>query len=211
MELYYSPLACSMATRIALYELDAPARFVEVDPKTKRLPDGSDYRALHPLGLVPLLRTDEGELLTENAAILQHVADHVGGGRLAPADGRGRTHLHQWLCFIGTELHKPLFTPLLDPSAPEAVKAYALEKAGSRIALLDRHLSDRQFLLDDFSVADAYLFTVLHWTVATPVDLSGFPGVRSYLGRVRERPSVARALQEETARYLATHPRPKAS
>lgn len=211
MELFFAPLACSMATRISLDEGGVAATFVEVDPVTGRtLADGGDYRAVNPLGLVPALRTDEGAVLTENAAILQYVADRVGGGALAPRDALGRARLQQWLCFIGTELHKALFAPLLDPKAPDGAKAYALEKGASRLAVLDAHLAGREFLLDGFTVADAYLATVLNWTVATPVDLARYPHVAAYLARMRSRPSVARALaielplyQEELARHRA--------
>lgn len=112
MDLYFSPLACSMATRVALYEAGAEANYLEVDPPTKTvLSDGSDFRAINPIGLVPTLRTDEGVVLTENAAILQYVADRFPQSDLGAAQGIDRTRLHQWLCFIGTELHKGLFLP----------------------------------------------------------------------------------------------------
>jgi glutathione S-transferase len=211
MQLYFSPLACSMATRIAVYEAGGQIGFVEVDPKTKRtLGDDQDFRQIHPLGLVPVIRTDRGELLTENAAVLQYVARQFPDAEIAPAPGDGIEHarLQQWLCFIGTELHKALFAPLLDPKAPEVVKAYVLDKGTSRLEFLSNHLANREYLLDRFSVADAYLFTVLHWTVAVRLDLKAWPVLAAYFGRLRERPSVARALQEERQLYgaeLARH------
>ena len=128
MDLYFSPMACSLATRIALYEAGAEANFLEVDPKTKTvLRDGSDFRAVNPLGLVPTLRTDDGEVLTENAAILQYVADRFPDANLGTPPGMHRSRLHQWLCFIGTELHKGLFIPILDKTAPEDMKAHVLK------------------------------------------------------------------------------------
>ena len=87
MELYFSPLACSLATRIALYEANADAQFIQVDTKSKRLRDGSDFYPINPLGQVPVLRTDEGWLLKENTAILPYVADAFPAARLAPATG----------------------------------------------------------------------------------------------------------------------------
>ena len=75
MELDDAPLACSLATRIALYEAGAPAAFIEVDMWTKLVADGSDFRAINAMGQVPVLCTDDGELLTENPAVLQYVAD----------------------------------------------------------------------------------------------------------------------------------------
>ncbi|QSQ27568.1 glutathione S-transferase family protein [Pyxidicoccus parkwayensis] len=211
MQLYFSPLACSLATRISLYDAGAEAAYIEVDPKTKLTSDGKNFRDIHPLGLVPTLRTDDGDVLTENAAILQHVAEVLPQANLAPTDSRGRTRLQQWLCFIGTELHKALFVPLLDAKAPEAAKAYALEKAASRLGYLEKHLTGREFLLDRFSVADAYLFTVLNWSVVTPVDLKPWPAISAYVARLRERPSVARAFAEEAKLYAAEQKRHKAS
>ncbi|NTX64205.1 glutathione S-transferase N-terminal domain-containing protein [Myxococcus sp. CA051A] len=201
MQLYFSPLACSLATRIALYETGAKATFVEVDPKTKRTQDGQDYREINPLGFVPTIRTDDGDILSENAAILQHVAERWPEARLAPTERKERERLQQWLCFIGTELHKAVFTPLLDPAAPEGAKAYALGKATSRLDLLEKHLSGREFLLQEFSVADAYLFAVLGWCVATPVDLKKWPALVSYVSSLRERPSIAQAFREERTLY----------
>jgi glutathione S-transferase len=204
MDLYFSPLACSMATRIALYESGDVANFVEVDPKTKRLGDGSDYRAIYALGLVPALRTDDGQLLTENAAILQYVADRRPQSGLAPTDPTERTRLHQWLCFIGTELHKALFVPLLDKKLPAEMKAYVLDKNLSRLTYLDKYLTGREFLLDHFTIADAYLATILNWTQVIPaIEMSQYPALVAYLGRLRQRASVARALGEEALLWKA--------
>jgi glutathione S-transferase len=203
MKLYFSPLACSLATRIALYEANADVELIEVDPKTKRTSDGRDYREVHSLGLVPALELEDGTLLTENGAILQYVAERHPEAELAPRDQMGPARLRQWLSFIGTELHKALYVPLLDPNAPDGAKAYALSKAESRLAWVDRHLEGREHLLGRFSVADAYLFTVLNWSTVTPVDLAPWPAIRAFAARMLERPSVARAFAEERTLYAA--------
>jgi glutathione S-transferase len=200
MELFFAPMACSIATRIALREAGAEATFTEVDPFTKKTSDGRDYLAIHPLGLVPALRTDEGELLTENAVVLAYVADRVGS--LAPSDAKGRWRMNQWLSFVSTELHTRLFSWMFDPQAPDAVKAYAADKGKSRLDHLERHLDGRDFVLDEFSVVDAYLTTVLNWAQATPVDLSAWPAVRAYLERMQQRPSVAESVALEFPLYL---------
>jgi glutathione S-transferase len=213
MDLYFSPLACSMATRIALYEAGQQANYLEVDPKTKRVQnDGSDFFAVNPLGLVPTLRTDDGVVLTENAAILQYVAERFPDSGIGAKPGMDRSRLQQWLCFVGTELHKGLFVTLLSRTAPAEAKAYALEKGLSRLDYLDRYLDGREFLLDHFSVADAYLVTVINWTMATPpIDLAKWPNVKAYYERTRARPSIAKALGEEFALYKAELARHKAA
>jgi glutathione S-transferase len=213
MDLYFSPLACSMATRIALYEAGAKANFLEVDPKTKEVRnDGSDFTKVNPLGLVPTLRTDDGLVLTENAAILQYVADHFPQAGISTGPGMERSRLHQWLCFIGTELHKGLFVPVLDKKAPPEAKAYVLGKNLSRLDYLENYLKGREYLLDHFSVADAYLVTVINWTMATPpIDLAKWPVVKAYYERLRARPSIARAIAEEFELYKAELARHKAA
>ena len=205
MDLYFSPLACSMATRIALYEAAAAVNYLEVDPRTKVVQnDGSDFRQVNPLGLVPTLRTDDGQVLTENAAILQYVADRFPEARISTGPGFERSLLHQWLCFIGTELHKGLFSTMLDRKAPAEVKAYILGKSLPRLDYLDNHLKGREFLLDHFTVADAYLVTAINWSLATPqIELTKWPAVKAYYERLRARASVARAIAEELELYKA--------
>ncbi|HEY3254242.1 MAG TPA: glutathione binding-like protein [Polyangiaceae bacterium] len=201
MKLYFSPLACSLATRIALYEAGAQASFVQVDGRTKLTRDGRDFRTVTRLGLVPTLETDAGDVLSENAAVLQYVARSYPAARLAPEDALGTSRLQQWLCFIGTELHKTVYVPLLDPNAHEEVKAYALRKVDLRFDWLQQQLEGRKFLLDAFSIADAYLFAVLNWSTVVPVQLERWPAVRAYHQGLRERPSVARAFAEELELY----------
>ncbi|MFN3521488.1 MAG: glutathione binding-like protein [Phenylobacterium sp.] len=205
MDLYYSPLACSLASRITVYEADAADRVSlhRVDTRAKRTADGADYLAINPKGQVPALRTDDGEVLTENAAILPYLADQFPGAGLAPASGLERYRLSQWLSFIGSELHKTVFTPLLSPTADEGAKAFARAAAPARLAYLDAHLTGREHLLDRFSVADAYLAAVLNWARFTAVDLGPYPAVAAYVDRLHKRPAVARAMQEEMGLFQA--------
>jgi glutathione S-transferase len=201
VNLYFAPLACSLATRISLYEAGADAEYTRVDTRAKRTADGSDFYEINPMGQVPVLRTDDGLLLTENSAVLQYVAGRFPDAQLAAAAGPDRSRLQQWLSFIGTELHKAVFVPLLDPNAPDPVKAYARDKAALRLGIVQRHLEARELLLDRFTVADAYLVTVLNWTGPTQVDLAEWPAVRDYHQRMLSRPSVSKAVAEEFAMY----------
>jgi glutathione S-transferase len=214
LDLYFSPMACPLASRIALYEAQAnDVRFIEVDPTTKRTLDGTntDYRTIYPLGLVPLLRLEDGQLLSENAAVLQYIANRYPQAQLAPADVAGRARLQQWLGFISTELHKGFFSPLFDQKAPTGTREYILKKFEPRLRYLNGYLTGREYLLDRFSVADAYLYTVLNWAVPTRVDLADWPAIKSYHESLQSRPSIAKAFLEEMTLYKAELARHKAA
>jgi glutathione S-transferase len=211
MELYFAPLTCSLATRIALYEAGAPARYTQADTHTKKLLDGSDFFAINPMGQVPALRLDDGTILTENTAILQYVAEQFPQTGLAPANGRERSRLQQWLGFIGTELHKAIFIPLLDDKASAEVKAYARDKIPLRLGILQTHLRGREDVLETFSIADAYLTTILNWANVSKVDLQQWPEVHAYHQRMLQRPSIARAAGEEFALYKEEQARRKSA
>ena len=209
MNLHFAPMACSLATRIALYEAGAPARFTLVDLKSKTLADGSSFLDLAPLGQVPALLIDDGTVITENTAVLQYVADRFPESKLAPPSGLQRARLQQWLGFIGTELHKGIFIPLLDLQASDEVKRWGREKLASRFAILQAHLEQQELLLDDFSVADAYLFTILNWTRVTGIDLKRWPAIAAYHERLAQRPAFRKATGEEWALYQAEQERNK--
>lgn len=212
MDLYFSPLACSLATRITFYEANADANFIQVNTKKKRVADGTDFYPVSPLGQVPVLRTDEGWLLTENTAILPYVADQFPHARLMPPAGTaGRAKVQQWLGFISTELHKAVFVPLLDPGASEDVLNYTRKRVPLRLAVLDAHFAANAFLVERFTVADAYLATVLNWAQYSGVSLAAWPSVDAYYRRIAQRPAVAKALAEEMALYLEEQAREKAA
>ncbi|KQY85683.1 glutathione S-transferase family protein [Pelomonas sp. Root1444] len=200
MELYFSPMACSLASRVALYEAGAEARFTPVD-KAKRTGDGGDYWQINPMGQVPALRTPEGWLLTENAAVLQYLAEAHPAAGLLPTTADGRARVRQWLGFIGTELHKAVFVPLLDPKAGAEVKAYAMDKAALRLSVLEAHLRAHEHLEGGYGIADIYLAVVLNWAPYAGVDLAPWPAVKAFHRRINQREAVARATREEFALY----------
>ena len=203
MNLYFAPMACSLASRITAYEADADIEFTQVDTRRKKVSDGSDFFAVNPMGQVPALRLDDGSILTENTAVLPYLADRLPESGLMPASGDERARAQQWLGFITTELHKSLFVPLLDRQSPEAMKDYVRSKADLRLGLLQKHLDGREFVLDRFTVVDAYLTTVLNWAPYAGVDLAAWPAVQAYYQRMVKRPAVARAVGEEFALYKA--------
>lgn len=211
MKLYFAPLACSLAVRIALYESGVDAEYIHVDTKAKRTEDGTDFRTIHPVGMVPVLEIENGKTLTEVAAILQYVCEVYPQANLAPTDVLGRARLQQWLSYIGMELQKAVYTPVLDPQASAATKEYALSKAPARLAWAAMGLVGQEYLLGRYTVADAFLFSILNWSSACPVDLKPWPIFHTFMKRMLARPHVRRAFDEELALYQATHPQPAAA
>lgn len=201
MQLYFSPLACSLASRIAFYEANAKVEFTQVDNRAKIVEDGSDFLKVNPMGQVPVLQVSSGIFLTENTAILQFIAEQFPEARLAPTEPLQLAVLRQWLGFIGTELHKAIFIPLLDPESAPDVKAYSQEKVALRFKVLENHLHYNEFVLDGFSIADAYLTTVLNWASYVGIDLTRWPAVQTYHTKMKQRPSIARAIKEEWELY----------
>lgn len=198
MKLYYSPGACSLAPHIALKEAGLAFEAIPAPTKTHKLPDGTDYYTINPLGYVPMLELDDGTRLREVPVLLQYIADQVPTRNLAPAPGTmARYRLQEWLNFTGTEMHKG-FSPLFNAAMPEEGKTMARDRLSKRLQWLDGELAGKQFLMGDhFTVADAYLFVVTNWAKPTHVDLSGFAHVLAWRERVAARAGVQEAVQSE--------------
>ena len=196
MKLYHTPGACSLAPHILLEESGLDFDTVMVDLRAKKLADGGDYLAINPKGSVPALDVGDGEILTENAIILQYIADRSGRDDLLPREGLARYRVLEWLGYISTELHKG-FGPLWNPSTPDEVKASTRELLGKKFDYVQGRLTGDYLTGDRFTPADAYLFTVLRWTDVHGIDLSRWPGLVAYRRRVGERAAAARALEAE--------------
>jgi glutathione S-transferase len=198
LKLFYKAGACSLASHIALQESGLPFEIEAVDLKTKITASGADFTKINAKGYVPALLLDNGELLTEGPAIMQYVADQVPAKHLAPlADAMARYRLQGWLTFIGTELHKN-FAPFFNPAASSDWKAAAMASLQRRLPYVAQHLDDKQFLLgDEFSIGDAYLFTVLGWAKHIDLDLGKWPALVAYQARVGAREGVQNALKAE--------------
>lgn len=198
MKLYYSTGACSLSPHIVLHEAGLPFEAVLASTKTHKLPDGTDYYSINPLGYVPLLELDDGTRLSEGPAIVQYIADQVPEKNLAPANGTlPRYQMQSWLNFISTELHKG-FSPLFNPATPADFKPAVIERLKSRMAWVDQQLDGRAYLMGaQFSVADAYLFTVTGWAPMVKVDISDLPNIAAFRQRMSARPGVQAALKAE--------------
>jgi len=198
VKLYYGPGTCALSPHIVLSELGLAHDLVKVSTKTRKMEDGGDYLQVNPKGYVPTLELDDGQRLTEGPAIVQYLADRVPSAKLAPANGTmERYRLQEWLNFITSEIHKQ-FSPMFNPATSEEVKEGQRTKLAGRFDWLSRQLEGRQYLMgDQFTVADAYLFTVLRWSPFTGIDLGKWPVLAQYVARVGARPKVQAAMKAE--------------
>jgi glutathione S-transferase len=197
MKLYYAPGACSLAPHIALVEAGLPFELVRVDLRTHRTEDGRDFNRINPKGYVPALELDDGTRLTEAAAVLQYIADRVPSKIAPPFDSFEHYRLIEWLNFIATELHKG-FGPLWNPNVSEEQRLAVTQRLSMRFNYVAEALEREPYLLGNrFSIADAYLFTILSWHTILKVDLSRWPVLLRYLERVGARAAVKQAMAEE--------------
>ena len=198
MKLYYKPGACSLSPHIVLNEGEFNYESEKVDFATGKTESGADYKTINPNGYVPALQLDTGEILTEGPAIVQYLADQVPAKRLAPAAGTmARYRLIAWLNFIATELHKTIGVSF-NKQTPQAWIDLVKTRLPQRFDYVSSQLDGKTWLMgDDFSVADAYLFTVLNWCKQVEIDLAPWPIITAYLARVMARPTVVAALKQE--------------
>jgi glutathione S-transferase len=198
MKLYYSPGACSQAAHIVLHETGFSHDSVRVDLDAKKNEDGSDYWRINPKGAVPALELENGEVLTENAVILQYLGDRSGSSEMLPPLGDFRRYrVLEWLNFVATELHKG-FGPLWNPAAASEWKQATRDLLAKKFDYVERQLGDGSFLTGNrFTIADAYLFVMLGWTGMNDIDLSRWPGLTEFYERAAQRPSVRQVLEFE--------------
>ena len=198
LKLYYVPGACSLCPHIILHEAGVSFTIEKVNPKDKQTETGQDYNAINPKGYVPALVMNNGQLLTEVAVVAQYIADLVPEKKLAPLAGTiERYRLMEWLNFISTEIHKG-FSPLFNPKLSEEAKAATKERLSGRIYFAAKALEGKNYLMGKtFTVADAYLFTVLRWSHHVGLDLAPWPALKDYMERISARPAVKAAMKEE--------------
>ena len=198
MKLYFAPGVCSLSPHIVLKESGLPFEAIKTDIRAKTTEGGGDYKKTNPLGYVPALGLDDGTILTEGPAIVQYIADKAPDKKLAPANGTlDRYKLQSWLNFVSSEMHKG-FSPLFNPAMPEEAKQIARDRLATRFAHIDAHFAKHNYLMgNDFSVVDAYCFTVLRWTVPTKNDLAPYPNVQAFMKRMEARPAVQAAMKAE--------------
>lgn len=198
MKLYYSPGACSLSPHIVLLEASLPFTLEKADLKTKKTAGGADFFSINSKGTVPALQLEDGRVLTEGPAVVQYIADRAPDSGLAPRWGTfERYQLMEMLNYITSELHKG-FAPLFAPGSSAETKATAVENLGKKFDWLSKHMTNGKYVMGDaFTVADAYLFTVLRWAGIVKIDLGKWPALAAYLDLVGRRPKVHEALKAE--------------
>ena len=198
MKLYYSPGACSLSPHIVVSETGINVELEKVNLAEHKTASGQDYMTINPKGYVPALGLDDGSVLTEGPAIVQYLADQKpGSGLIPPAGSIDRYRVQEWLNFIGTELHKN-FGALFNKATPDATKETAKANITRRLAYLNDRLAGKQYLMGaNFTVADAYAFTIVNWTNFVGIDLKPYPNLAGYMARVAARPKVLETLKSE--------------
>jgi glutathione S-transferase len=198
MKLYFSPGACSLSPHIVLREAGLDFSAERVDLGKKLTASGVDFRTINPKGYVPALQLDDGSVLTEGAVIVQYLADRAPASQLAPAVGtQERYQLMEWLNYIASEVHKS-FSPLFNPATSDDGKAAARAAILHRLKFVEQSLQGRDYLMGaQFTVADAYLFTVLGWAGHVQLSLAELPAIQAYIARVAARPAVQQAMRDE--------------
>ena len=198
MKLYYDVSACSLSPHIVLREAGLEFELEWVDLKSLTTASGADFSRINPKGYVPVLELDNGEILTEGAPMVQYIADLAPATKLIPPVGSiERYRVAEWLTFTSAELHRG-FTPLFSSDLPAELRATTLKKLAGRFDFLAEHLAEQQYLIgENFTVADAYCFTILNWSQFVEIDMSPWPVLESYIKRVKARPKVQEAMLAE--------------
>jgi glutathione S-transferase len=198
MKLYYSPGACALASQIVLREVGAKFDLIKTDLKAKRTADGRDFKEINPKGYVPALQTDDGEVYTEGAVILQRIADQYPDKKLLPKLGtKERYHAMEWLNFVSTELHKG-FGAFFNSALNDEAKKSMTDKLQLRLEFLNTHLKTHPYVLgNEFSAVDAYVFNIIRWAGATKIDVSKHTAILGLMEKVGTRPAVRAAIEGE--------------
>lgn len=198
MKLYFAKGACSLAVRIIINEIGLACRYERVDLQSKKTENGEDFLKINVKGAVPVIRLDNGEVLTENSVILQYLADaNNATGLLPKTDDFKRYRILEMLNYVATELHKTigaLFNPHLLNEAKDIYKTLIKNKC----SFIDNHLSKQHYLSGDtFTLPDAYFFVMITWLLYFKFDLNEWKNIKRYYEELKERRSIVQSLSDE--------------
>ncbi|MCJ8520340.1 glutathione S-transferase [Pseudorhizobium tarimense] len=191
MKLYLTPGACSLADHIALTEAGIDVETIKVDLQTRRTEHGDDFVAINPKGYVPALVFDDGEMLTENVAIMDWIAGETP--HLAPKGRLGRSRNIEMLAFLATEIHRPFMRLMFSPAKAE--QQAARQAIIERLALIAEGLDGIYLFGDAFTTADALCYVMVRWARDSGFELPD--RLTAYAERIEARPAVQKTLRTE--------------
>lgn len=199
MKLYYSKGACSLVVRIIINELNLDAEFEAVDLHTKTTASGADFLSINPKGAVPVLAINSKEILSENAVILQYLADSTMAHKLLPPLGDfSRYQVLEWLNFMATDMHKGvglLFNPKITPELRDTIFIPIIQ---TKLNFLNTHLQTHTYLAGEhFTLPDAYLFVMLRWAAYFKISFNEHTHLLRYFKDIAQRASVQKSLKQE--------------
>lgn len=202
MKLYYTRGACSLTVRIIINELGLKCNFDKVDLKNKKTESGEDFLKINIKGAVPTLVLDNGEVLTENAVILQYLANSNNAtNHLPKVNDFKRYHTLEWLNYVATELHKTI-SALYNPKLTEDIKNAYQSQIKNKFNYINNHLSEHNYLLgESFTLPDAYLFVMITWLIYFKFNLAEWPHVKQYFDKLKNRESIKKSLIDENLQY----------
>ena len=202
MKLYYDLSACSLSPHIVLREAGLKFDLEWVDLKNLKTASGNDFNHISPKGYVPVLELDDGQFLTEGAPLVQYIADLAPEKKLIPPIGSiERYRVAEWLSFTSAELHRG-FTPLFNKDLPSELLNAARKKLFGQFDYLEAYLKGRKYLMgDNFTVADAYCFTILNWDQFVDLRLDRWPALKTYVARIKARSKAQEAMQAEEKNF----------
>lgn len=202
MRLYYTRGACSLTVRIIINELGLKCNFDKVDLKNKKTESGEDFLKINIKGAVPTLVLDNGEVLTENAVILQYLADSNNAtDHLPKVNDIKRYHILEWLNYVATELHKTI-SALYNPKLTEDMKNAYQSLIKNKFNFINNHLSEHNYLLgESFTLPDAYLFVMITWLIYFKFNIAEWPHVKQYFDKLKNRESIKKSLMDENLQY----------
>ncbi len=198
MKLYYKSGVCSLASHIVLHEAGIAHEIESVDFDTKKTETGDDFLSINDKGSVPYLLLDSGEGISEGAAVMQYLADLKPETKLAPENGTvARAHLQGWLNYCASEFHKSHWAIFHAKQTGEAVRDLYIGKVKNCYDYLNKHLEEKDYIMGEFTIADAYIFTVLTWHKPIRVDLAPWKNLVAYKERMLARDGVQKAMRAE--------------
>lgn len=201
MKLIYANGACSLSVHILLEELGIPYEAIRVDLKNKKV-----LESYNPLGYVPAIVLENGEVMLEATSILQYLA-HENGSSFLPQVKFEKAKCIEWLTFISTELHK-LAGPLFHRAdLKDEFIRFIKDRLDKRLLYMEDRLQDNEFLMGQYTVADMYALAILRILEHVKISFEPYPAIKNYKQKLEESPIIKKVLEFEAKAPIETKER----